>query len=132
MEEGAITAGKADTAGKTGADNTGMSRTMTVVMAVSAADGSATAAAESDGAPLISDARRIWGLKNPRILESSTCKGGIISAIPPASGDVNGAPIKDVDGAELGCKKFCKGFPPPTPGAKFEERGLDNKACNRA
>ena len=22
-------------------------------------------------------------------------------------------------GAEDGCKKFCKGFPPPTPGAKF-------------
>ena len=132
MKEGAITAGKADTAGKTGADNTGMSRTMTGVLAVSAADGSATAAAESDGAPIISDVRGIWGLKNPRILESSTCKGSIMSAMPPASGDVDGAPRIDVDGAELGCKKFCKGFPPPTPGAKFEDGGLDNKAVSRA
>ena len=30
------------------------------------------------------------------------------------------------DGAEDGCKKNCKGFPPPTPGAKFEE-GLEAK-----
>ena len=117
--EGAITAGNADKAGKTGADNTGTSRTMTWEMAVSADVGSAAAAAAIVGAPLTSVARTLWGLKNPKILESSTCGGGIMSAIPPTSGDVDGAPRIDVDGAELGCKKFCKGFPPPTPGAKF-------------
>ena len=55
-----------------------------------------------------------------------------MSARPSASGDADGAPRIDVEGAKLGCKKFCKGFPPPTPGAKFEERGLDNKAVSRA
>ena len=53
-------------------------------------------------------------------------------ASPPASEDVGRTSGIDTEGAELGCKKFCKGFPPPTPGAKFEEVGLDNKAVNRA
>ena len=48
-------------------------------------------------------------------------------ASPPASEDVDGTSGIEPEGAELGCKKFCKGFPPPTPGAKFEEMGLDNK-----
>ena len=127
--EGAITAGNA---GKTGADNTGTSRTITWEMAVSADVDAAAAAADIVGAPLMSAARTFEGLKNPKILESSTCGGGIMSAIPPASGDIDGAPKIAIDGAELGCKKFCKGFPPPTPGAKFEERGLDNKEVSLA
>ena len=102
-----MTAGIAGNAGKTGADNTGTSRTMTWEMAVSADVGSAAAAAAAAaaivGAPLTSAARTLWGLKNPKILESSTCGGGIMSAIPLASGDIDGAPKIAIDGAELGC-----------------------------
>ena len=54
-----------------------------------------------------------------------------MSARTPASGDIDGAPKIAIDGAELGCKKFCKGFPPPTPGAKFEGEGLDSKAGHK-
>ena len=40
--------------------------------------------------------------------------------------DIGGSDGAAPVGAEDGCKKNCKGFPPPTPGAKFEE-GLEAK-----
>ena len=122
-----MTAGKAGNAGKTGADDTDKSRTMTGKLLVSAAVGVAAAAAESVGAAFESNAFTKCGLKNPNMLESSTCRGGMMLASPPASEDVDRTSGIATEGAELGCKKFCKGFPPPTPGAKFEEMGLDNK-----
>ena len=132
MEEGAITAGNAGKTGNTGADNTGKSCTMTWEEAVLAAVVVDAAADVIDGAAFESNAMTKSGLKNPRMLESSTCRGGMMLASPPASEDVGRTSGIDTEGAELGCKKFCKGFPPPTPGAKFEEMGLDNKACKRA
>ena len=121
-----MTAGKTDAAGKTGADNTDNSRTMTVVLAVSAADGSAAAAAaaaaESAGAAFDSNAFTKFGLKNPNMLESSTRRGGMMVASPPASEDVDSTSGIATEGAELGCKKFCRGFPSPTLGAKLEAR----------
>ena len=122
-----MTAGNAGNAGKAGADNTDKSRTMTDALLVSAAVGIADAAAEFVGAAFNSNAFTKSGLKNPNMLESSTCRGGMMLASPPASEDVDRTSGIATEGAELGCKKFCKGFPPPTPGAKFEERGLDNK-----
>ena len=122
-----MTAGNAGNAGKAGADNTDKSRTMTDALLVSAAVGIADAAAEFVGAAFNSNAFTKSGLKNPNMLESSTCGGGIMLASPPASEDVGRTSGITIEGAELGCKKFCKGFPPPTPGAKFEEMGLDNK-----
>ena len=128
-----MTAGKADNAGKTGAGNTDKSHTMTSALLMSAAVGIA-AAADDDavGAAFESDALTKLGLKNPNMLESSTCRGGMMVANPPASEDVDRTSGIKTEGAELGCKKNCKGFPPPTPGAKFEEGGLDNKAVSQA
>ena len=127
-----MTAGKAGKAGNTGADNTGKSCTMTWEEAVLAAVIVGAAANAIDGAAFESNAMTKLGLKNPRMLESSTCRGGMMVASPPASEDVGRTSGIDTEGAELGCKKFCKGFPPHTPGAKFEDEGLDNKACSRA
>ena len=121
MEEGAITAGNAGKTGNTGADNTGKSCTMTWEEAVLAAVVVGAAADAIDGAAFESNAMTKFGLKNPRMLESSTCRGGMMVASPHASEDVDRTSRIETKGAELGCKKIARGFPLPRRGPNFEK-----------
>ena len=116
-------------AGKTAADNTdrgntsdtttGKEMTVSVVMlAVSAVIAVADAMVDNGGdgaggesAGSKSDPSTRWG--------SCRC-----STETSPAWDIARSAERAPNGAEDGCKKFCKGFPPPTPGAKFK-KGLE-------